>query len=65
MKNLVAENNTIQKLYHARYYSIKDIPGPTNVCSTKERRRHSRTQKRRRRSFVEHTFVGPGISLIE
>ena len=45
MKNLVAKNNTIQKLNHARYFSIKKIPGPTNVCSTQERRSRSRTKK--------------------
>ena len=45
MKNLVAKNNTIRELNHARYFLIKEIPGPTNVCSTKERQSHSRTQK--------------------
>ena len=44
MKNLAAKNNTIRKLNHARYFSIKKIPGPANVCSKKERRSHSRTQ---------------------
>ena len=45
MKNLVAKNNYIQKLKHARFFSIKKIPCPTNICSTKERRSRSRTKK--------------------
>ena len=45
MKNLVVKNKTIQKLNHARYFSIKKFPGPTNVCSTKERRSRSRIKK--------------------
>ena len=55
-ENLVAKNNTIRKLNQARYFSVKKIPGPTIVCSTKERQSHHRTQKLVKIKKQEHNL---------